>query len=373
MRQKRNWSRWLVLPLAVVSLAVTGCVAETPTEPDDGLQAVGRLGLFLTGDSADTSPAARDFSSFAPTAQSLSKPSVGDIEVAWPGTPGVMSWPVVQDLPIHPRRRGGSIHLAWPSVDTNTWPGFSGAGPSDDLHFGNAWMVYRTGNRWVAETVEWLRGHERDGTVFDPGEKLTVGQPRNDEPVAFFIAGPSRHSPNRPRYRRRSTLQWYEWGSLGQWVWEEDEDGGGDGGDDGDDDGPDPEPGELEEVHVWITGLETELENGTRLSFNEEVGDVELLSLDGKTVQVVDVEIPIGTYEYVAFRLDEARSYVVEGGSQKPLSIPSEDVRVMGPFAVDPGAMTSVTLHFDTDASLTQGNDGSWSLNPVVDITVSGS
>lgn len=204
--------------------------------------------------------------------------------------------------------------------------------------------------------------------VFLTGDSATTVQAEStlygfqDEPVAFFIAGPSRHTPDRAEYRHRSEPQWYEWGSLSPWVWEEEPEPPPE---------PDPEP-ELEEVHVWISGVSTEMEDGTRLSFNEDVGDVDLMTLDGTTIQMVDVQIPAGTYKYIAFRLDPAQSYVIEGGEQKPLSVPAEDVRVDGPFDVNPNAMTSVTLHFDTEASLTRGDDGSWSLDPVVQIQMTG-
>lgn len=361
--------RWIPVLLAALALVAQGCTAETPTEPEGSLEdALGGLQVLLTADSAGPEAAGSAFDGFQPAADgSLTEPTGGEIEVPFPGTPAVFSWPVVQDLPIHPSRQGGgSIHLSWPSVGTGTWPGYSDAGPSSDLHFGNAWMIYRVGNRWVAETVEWLREHERDGTVFHPHEKLTVGQPRNDEPVGFFIAGPSRHTPNREEYRRRTEPRWYRWGNLEEWVWEQEEP------DPPPDPEPDPEPPVLEEVHVWISGLSTELADGTRLTFNEDVGDVDLLSLDGTTVEMADVQIPTGTYLHIAFNLDPERSYVIEGGAQKPLSIPEEDVRVEGPFDVNPSAQTSVTLHFDTEASLTQGDDGSWSLNPVVEIDITG-
>jgi len=174
----------------------------------------------------------------------------------------------------------------------------------------------------------------------------------------------------RSQYRRRSEPQWYEWGNLAAWVWDEEDDG--DDADDGDgDDDPDPEP-ELEEVRVWLTGLSTELDDGTTLTFNEDVGEVDLLLLDGLKLELANVEIPTGTYKHVAFRLDPARSFVVEGGEEKPLSIPEPDVRLEGPFDVNPSELTSVTLHFDTDASLTRGKDGSWSLDPVVSLEITG-
>ena len=123
------------------------------------------------------------------------------------------------------------------------------------------------------------------------------------------------------------------------------------------------------EVHVFITGFSTELEGGTQVDFHKQLGDVELLSLRDKTIQVIDAEVPAGTYLHVSFSIDAAQSYLVEQGVNKPLSIPEENVRVDGPFVVNPGALTSVTLDFDAELSLTKNADGSWSMNPVVVVT----
>jgi hypothetical protein len=123
---------------------------------------------------------------------------------------------------------------------------------------------------------------------------------------------------------------------------------------------------DLSEVHVYITGVSTQVNGGTVLSMNENFGDVDLLALQKKTMTVVNTEIPSATYDYVGFNLDQDKSYVIEGGERKPLSIPNGSVKVTGPFVVTQGATTTVTLDFDAKKSLTHHSDGSWSMNPVV-------
>ena len=125
---------------------------------------------------------------------------------------------------------------------------------------------------------------------------------------------------------------------------------------------------DLSEVHVYITGVSTQVNGGVVLSMNQNFGDVDLLTIQDKTITVVNTEVPSATYEYVGFNLDESQSYVVESGVRKSLSIPNGSVKVEGPFVVTEGASTTVTLDFDAKKSLTHHSDGSWSMNPVVKV-----
>jgi hypothetical protein len=97
---------------------------------------------------------------------------------------------------------------------------------------------------------------------------------------------------------------------------------------------------------------------------------VELISLRDKTIEVVNTEVPTGVYEYVGFRIDESRSYVVESDVSKPLAVPDGDVRVLGPFEVVAGRTTTLTLDFDAEQSLNRLPDGNWAMRPVVVLTV---
>lgn len=130
---------------------------------------------------------------------------------------------------------------------------------------------------------------------------------------------------------------------------------------------------DLSEVHVYITGVSTQVNGGTVLSMNENFGDVDLLTLRDKTMTVVNTEVPSATYDYVGFNLDQDESYVIEAGVKKSLAIPNGSVEVKGPFVVTKGATTTVTLDFDAKKSLTRHSDGSWSMNPVVVIASIGS
>ncbi len=111
-------------------------------------------------------------------------------------------------LPISSTRAGSSIVHRWPFVD---WPDFHVISATDE-HIGNSGIIYWKNGNWHAETTEWLRvPNERTGTTWDPHEKLTVGQPNNDHPVAFFIAGPWRHTKNETKFQRRTEPDWHLW------------------------------------------------------------------------------------------------------------------------------------------------------------------
>lgn len=122
----------------------------------------------------------------------------------------------------------------------------------------------------------------------------------------------------------------------------------------------------LSAVSVYITGVSTQVQGGAVLAVQQDFGAVELLALRDKTIEVVNTQVPTGTYEWVAFSLDASRSSVVESGVTKPLAITNGEAKVLGPFTVTQGAKTTITVDFDAEKSLTQNADGSWTMNPVV-------
>lgn len=144
-----------------------------------------------------------------------SLPELDEIEVLFPGTEGIFAWPAIQELPITATRAGDELRFRWPNVSGQDWPDLE-VGPSGSLHFGNLWGIYRRGDRWVAEPLEWLRRpHEETGTRISV-EKFDA--PPAAGPVGFFIAGPSRHTPDREHYRRRTAPVWLSWWSLDPWI-----------------------------------------------------------------------------------------------------------------------------------------------------------
>ena len=218
-------------------------------------------------------------------------------------------------------------------------------------------------------STEWLRDEhnnfnrsERRGTYYPYEEKFVSGSHKNGTPVAFFIAGPWRLQKNNKNYQRRTKLQWYTWPGLEPFVWPG-------GGKDDPDPEPDPEPS-IQEIHVYITGIRAQLSGGTVLDFNTEIGDVELLGLRDKPLDVVDSDVPTGTYDFVDFTIDPDRSFLVVDDEEVGLGIPLQNIRVNGPFSVGPDQTTVVTIAFDPDQSLTENPDGSYTLNLIVVLDV---
>ncbi len=359
----RTPPRYLTIAVVLwLGLALHGCSSDLMSVLTlDEL--IGRLDIDLAaegGNGIASSNLSGDDPFWSPGTK-LTEPELSEIKVASPGTPQVFSWPEVRDLPIEPRFSGHDIILKWPYVN---WPAFDVLDPQY-RYFGNSGFVYRSGGKWHAVSTEWLRDEnnannrsERTGTYYPYEEKFVSGSHTKGTPVAFFIAGPWRLQGNQNKYQRRSKLQWYTWPGLEPFVWPGSED-----------DPPAPE-GIIEEIHVYITGITTQFSGGTALNFNKEIGDVDLLALRDKRVDAVDSDVATGTYEYVEFTIDPDRSFLVIDGEDVPLGVPSENIRVNGPFTVGPDLPTSVTIEVDPDSSLTENADGSYTLNLVVVLKV---
>jgi len=349
------------LTVAIVSLAFAAQGCTTPTEPEITIEnLLGQMRIQMTS-VQDSGAAAFGAAAVPSTSVFESEPSESQFNVVGPNL-NVFAWPIIEDRPIGAHWEGDEIRLSWPAVDHATWPDFDVAG---GVRYGNSWIVYPSGgnpNNWLAQHTEWLRRPgEATGTVFPIYEKLEGDPPCDNCPVGQFIAGPSRHVTDQPEYRRRTVIKWFRWGNMSPWTWAE--------SNDEPEPAPEPEP-QLEEIHLFIEGFRTELSDGTLINFPIEVGDVELMALRGQTKQVIDSEVPRGTFNHVTFTIDTTRSYVVVGGEQRTLNFATGTVRVDGPVIVGETPITTVTLQFDPEASVSENSDGTWTMAPVVALTV---
>ncbi len=146
---------------------------------------------------------------------------LAQIDVPHPGTPEVFAWPEVMDLDIQLRIVGGNIIFEWPRV---TWPAFDIHPDTGEAVFGHSGMVYRSGGQWYAIATEWLRDAlERYGSWHPYEDKFIMGPPDAGVPIAFFIAGPWRHQPNKKKYRRRTRLKWFMGPNLDPYTWPTDD------------------------------------------------------------------------------------------------------------------------------------------------------
>jgi len=338
-----------------LGLVLSGC-QTSPTDVTSITGLTGQLVIQLasaTGDGGAVSSSGGV--AFPSPAAEITQPALSEINVPSPGTAKVFEWPEVIDLPITPRFNGHDIILAWPHVD---WPAFDILSP-EHRYFGHSGIVYYSGGRWHAISTEWLRdARERTGVYYPYEEKFVQGPIRSGYPIAFFIAGPWRHQQNLPEYQRRSRLKWFTWPGLQPFAWP------------GDGEGPPPGEPLVEEIHVYITGLSTQLSGGTIVDFAVEVGDVELLSLRGQPLEVVNADVPMETYAWVDFAVDPGRSFLIVDGDRVDLGIPLQNIRVEGPFVVGSDLPTTVTIEFDPDESLTLNDDGSYTLSLVAQLTI---
>lgn len=125
---------------------------------------------------------------------------------------------------------------------------------------------------------------------------------------------------------------------------------------------------ELAAVNVFISGLTIKPSTGPVEVIANDIGLVDLLTLQDTTELLVAAEVEPGDYEFIMVDLSEADSFVVDAatGEELPLQIPSEEIKVLGGFTVEPDATTTVLLDFDADESLIRRGDGEWLLRPVI-------
>lgn len=363
MYTKPSIRLFAVLSLAVAILA-TGCSTDDPTEvtlEDLTSQLKIQMGADAADGGSTGTSAVRQSSVFE------TEPSESQFSVLGPNL-NVFAWPIIQDTPISAQWSGGDIgetmNLGWPAdhFPTSTWPDLDVAG---GVRFGNTWVVYPAGgnpNNWVAQHTEWIRRpHEQAGTTFPFEVKLEADEPCNNCPIGQFVAGPSRHVTDQPEYRRRTVIKWFRYGDLSPWVWQQDNTPAPE---------PEPEP-ELQQVHVFVQKFTAFTDDGTVITFDNVNRDVDLMGLRGEAIDVVDAEVPRGTFSRIEFNIDTTQSYVVVDEEQRPLNFATGTVVVEGPIIVGDAVLTTVRLVFDVDESLSENSDGTWTMSPVVVISVS--
>lgn len=125
---------------------------------------------------------------------------------------------------------------------------------------------------------------------------------------------------------------------------------------------------DVSEINVWVTGLTIKKTDAPVARIANEIGLVDLLTLQGTTMELVELGVPAGDYEYVQVELDQERSNVrvLATGELAPLQIASEEVKVLDGFTVPDGGSLEITLDFDAAASLRQQGNGDWLLVPVI-------
>jgi len=119
-------------------------------------------------------------------------------------------------------------------------------------------------------------------------------------------------------------------------------------------------------VNVYIEGLKVKRVGEPEQRFAVDIGVVDLLELEDSTMLLAEAAVEVGEYEYIMVELDQERSNLLIGADQVGIRIPSEKIKVFGPFEVDTDGVTVVTLDFDAAESLRQLGNGDWLMTPII-------
>lgn len=125
---------------------------------------------------------------------------------------------------------------------------------------------------------------------------------------------------------------------------------------------------DVAEVNVHITGLTVKRSGAPVDRIANDLGTVDLLTLAGTSMLLATTNVAAGQYEFVQVDLsEEGSSIVMEGSTEElPLSIASDEIKVLGGFTVQENGTTTLLLDFDARASLQQLGNGDWLLTPVI-------
>lgn len=125
---------------------------------------------------------------------------------------------------------------------------------------------------------------------------------------------------------------------------------------------------EVAEVNVFVTGLTVKRTGFPVERIATGIGLVDLLTLQGTTLELVNLGVAAGDYEFVQIELDQEQSHLVllDGGEIVPIRIASEEIKVLGGFNVPVGGDVVVVLDFDAGASLRKLGNGDWLMTPIV-------
>lgn len=126
--------------------------------------------------------------------------------------------------------------------------------------------------------------------------------------------------------------------------------------------------GDVEKVNIYFTGVTVKPvgQSPQQLALQLQNNPVDLLTLDDQVIGFATGVVTPGDFEFIHINVDASKSNIVQNGVQKPLRVPSQEIKILGGFSVDANHVTSLTLDFDAKASLVSLGNGEWLLKPVV-------
>jgi hypothetical protein len=128
---------------------------------------------------------------------------------------------------------------------------------------------------------------------------------------------------------------------------------------------------DVDEVNIYFTSVTAKPVGKPveELTLTLPENPVNLLALTDTTVSFATGAVEPGEYEFLHINIDGERSHIVENGVEKPLQIPSGEIKVLGGFTVDADHKTTVTVDFDAEKSLLRLGSGQWLMVPIIAIT----
>ena len=124
----------------------------------------------------------------------------------------------------------------------------------------------------------------------------------------------------------------------------------------------------LEKVNIHITSVTVKHvdQPPQELTLQLQENPVDLLTLADKVIGFAAGAVTPGDFEFIHINIDGSKSSVVVNGVQKPLQVPSEEIKILGGFKVDENHTTTLTLDFDAQASIVALGNGGFLLKPVI-------
>lgn len=128
-----------------------------------------------------------------------------------------------------------------------------------------------------------------------------------------------------------------------------------------------PIPG-VEQVNIYFTSVTVKAagQPPQELALQLQTNPVDLLTLDDQVVGFATGVVTPGDVEWIRINIDASMSNLMFNGVETALRVPSEEIKILGGFAVDANHLTTLTLDFDAAASLVSLGNGEWLLKPVV-------
>jgi hypothetical protein len=134
-------------------------------------------------------------------------------------------------------------------------------------------------------------------------------------------------------------------------------------------DAPNPQ---VDQIWVNVTEVTAHSTSAGWVTVSTTPVKVDLLELQSSAVALGLVTLPPGTITQVRLVVTEDGNYVVTGGQQVPLKVPSgseSGIKVKGPWEIAACAQTALTLDFDGKKSIwthPTGQGDEWILRPVI-------